>query len=526
MNSYSEIDGLPVAADAGLLTGVLRDEWGFEGVRGLATTGRSRSRRSCTGSPARAGGGGRAVAGGGHRRRAPAHAVLRRAARASWCAPARCRRRSSTAPRGACCGRRPSSGCSTPDWSPTSPAMAAARSTSTRPTHRALARELAEAPSVLLENDGTLPLASARRPWRSSAPAPTTRSRSSAATRSPTTASWRAIRTSGSASRSRRCWTRLRAELPASRSCTSPAARSRTPDRSRLAAAADAARAADVCVAVVGDRPGPVRARHLGRGLRRRGPLAARGPGRAARRAARDRHAGRARRRLRAAVCARPLRGPARPPPSRRSCPARRAGRRSPACSPGASCRRASCPCRSRAAPARSRAPTCIPILGGNSGGVEQHRPDAAVPLRPRPARTRRFGYSDFSVAPRRSPPTARWRCPASCTTRATARAPRSSSSTSRTRCAQVTRPVIELAGFARVELEPGQRTRVTLHACTPTGRRSPASTSAASSSRVRSACWSARRATDIRGGGAFRLTGEPRVVGHDRVLTTPVRLG
>ena len=32
MNSYSDIDGLPVAADAGLLTGVLRDEWGFEGV--------------------------------------------------------------------------------------------------------------------------------------------------------------------------------------------------------------------------------------------------------------------------------------------------------------------------------------------------------------------------------------------------------------------------------------------------------------------------------------------------------------
>jgi beta-glucosidase-like glycosyl hydrolase len=32
MNSYSEIDALPVAADAGLLTGILRDEWGFEGT--------------------------------------------------------------------------------------------------------------------------------------------------------------------------------------------------------------------------------------------------------------------------------------------------------------------------------------------------------------------------------------------------------------------------------------------------------------------------------------------------------------
>ena len=32
MNSYSEIDGLPVAVDAGLLTGILRDESGFEGT--------------------------------------------------------------------------------------------------------------------------------------------------------------------------------------------------------------------------------------------------------------------------------------------------------------------------------------------------------------------------------------------------------------------------------------------------------------------------------------------------------------
>lgn len=32
MNSYAEIDGLPVAADASLLTGLLRDKWGFEGT--------------------------------------------------------------------------------------------------------------------------------------------------------------------------------------------------------------------------------------------------------------------------------------------------------------------------------------------------------------------------------------------------------------------------------------------------------------------------------------------------------------
>jgi beta-glucosidase len=45
MNAYNELDGMPVAADWGLLTGVLRDEWGFEGcvvsdyfaIRQLAT---------------------------------------------------------------------------------------------------------------------------------------------------------------------------------------------------------------------------------------------------------------------------------------------------------------------------------------------------------------------------------------------------------------------------------------------------------------------------------------------------------
>ena len=32
MNSYAEVDGVPVAADAGLLTGVLRERWGFAGT--------------------------------------------------------------------------------------------------------------------------------------------------------------------------------------------------------------------------------------------------------------------------------------------------------------------------------------------------------------------------------------------------------------------------------------------------------------------------------------------------------------
>src|SRR5690606_23830674 len=32
MNSYTDVDGVPVGSDETLLTGVLRDEWGFDGV--------------------------------------------------------------------------------------------------------------------------------------------------------------------------------------------------------------------------------------------------------------------------------------------------------------------------------------------------------------------------------------------------------------------------------------------------------------------------------------------------------------
>ena len=32
MNSYSEVDGVPAVADPSLLTGILREEWGFVGT--------------------------------------------------------------------------------------------------------------------------------------------------------------------------------------------------------------------------------------------------------------------------------------------------------------------------------------------------------------------------------------------------------------------------------------------------------------------------------------------------------------
>jgi beta-glucosidase len=86
----------------------------------------------------------------------------------------------------------------------------------------------------------------------------------------------------------------------------------------------------------------------------------------------------------------------------------------------------------------------------------------------------------------------------------------------------QVTRPVAQLAGFARVPLEPGGRTRVTfrLHADRTafTGvdlRRIVEPGELQISVGAASA--------DIRLRGVVRLTGPEREVGHDRVLTTPV---
>ena len=86
---------------------------------------------------------------------------------------------------------------------------------------------------------------------------------------------------------------------------------------------------------------------------------------------------------------------------------------------------------------------------------------------------------------------------------------------------APVTRPVIQLAGFARVALEPGERTRVTftLHAdrtafTTVDLRRivEPGEIELALGA----------SSEDIRGRFTLRLTGAEREVGHDRVLTTP----
>ena len=88
---------------------------------------------------------------------------------------------------------------------------------------------------------------------------------------------------------------------------------------------------------------------------------------------------------------------------------------------------------------------------------------------------------------------------------------------------AHVTRPVIQLAGFARVVLEPDERARVTftLHA-DRTAFTGKDLRHIVEPGEIRVMVGAS--SGDIRGRGVFRLTGEARVVGHDRVLTTPAR--
>lgn len=87
---------------------------------------------------------------------------------------------------------------------------------------------------------------------------------------------------------------------------------------------------------------------------------------------------------------------------------------------------------------------------------------------------------------------------------------------------AQVARPVAQLAGFARVPLEPGEQARVTFHMhADRTSFTGMDLRRIIEPGEVRVMVGSS--SGDLRLHGSFQLTGEPREVGHDRVLLTPV---
>ena len=150
MHSYTEIDGVPGRRRPGLLTGLLRDEWGFTGTVVADYFGDRASCRPCTASPATRGEAAALALRAGHRRRAAHRALLRRAA-----GRGRARRARSTealvdrraAPGAAPEGRARPARRRTGSALPRPTGVAA---TSTRREHRALARRLAEESVVLL----------------------------------------------------------------------------------------------------------------------------------------------------------------------------------------------------------------------------------------------------------------------------------------------------------------------------------------------------------------------------------------
>ena len=364
MNSYSDVDGVPAGADPWLLTEVLRDEWGFDrhgrlrllggAVPGHHAPGRGRHRR-----------GRRAGARGRHRRRAARHARLRRRAGRAG-APRRAAGGARRPRRPAAAARRRSQlGLLDPDWTPEAlgrrrrrrrPRLAGQPGAGPR-DGRALGR-----PARRRHGAAAARRRTGRRcaGWPSSGRAPPTRARSWAATRSPTTCC-RATPGSG-----------LGIEVPTrGRRAAGRAARRRGRPRAGLRRAGrrpvrlrrrGRRRPRRRPVRRLRRRPRrAVRPRHLGRGLRRRGPAAAR--------ACRptwstqlldDRHAGRRRRRLRPPVRARRRRTAGPPAWSRRSCPARRAASAIAGVLSGrVAARRQAAGADPAARRAASRAPTC-----------------------------------------------------------------------------------------------------------------------------------------------------------------------
>ena len=155
MPAYCDVDGVPCHASHELLTAILRDEWGFDGIVASDYIGH-RDARDRAPADRRPGRGGAAGPRGGRRRRAAAHGRVRGA---RWRRP-RGRHGSTKRPVDAAVERvlrmkfrlgpvrrpyveLPTDGCST----------------SSRRRSRAPRASLAEQSLVLLENDGVLPLA-------------------------------------------------------------------------------------------------------------------------------------------------------------------------------------------------------------------------------------------------------------------------------------------------------------------------------------------------------------------------------
>jgi beta-glucosidase-like glycosyl hydrolase len=247
MNSYTEIDGRPVAADHDLLTGVLRDEWGFTGVvvadywsvPFLHTMHRVAADFGAAGALALAAGIDVELPDAigyddGLTERVPAE-VIDTAVRRVLTLKAEL-------------------GLLDPDWTPESAVAAGAGIDLDSPGNRAIARQLADESVTLLANDGVLPVA---RPGRIAVIGP-------CADDPQAFFGCYSFPNHGAAARpdlglgveAPSLLDALRAEFPEAGISLHPGCAITGDDRSRIPAAAAAARDADLVIAAVGDRAG------------------------------------------------------------------------------------------------------------------------------------------------------------------------------------------------------------------------------------------------------------------------------
>jgi beta-xylosidase len=163
------------------------------------------------------------------------------------------------------------------------------------------------------------------------------------------------------------------------------------------------------------------------------------------------------------------------------------------------------------------------PVLGGNSGEVSNIDPTPMFPFGHGLSYTS-FDYSDFEISA--DEVATDGEVEVSCVVRNAG--DRAGAEVVQLYIADpvalVTRPVIELSGFARVKLQPAERARVAfrLHA-DRTSFTDVDLRRIVEPGEIRVMIGASSE--DIRGRGAFHLAGDVRVVGHDRVLTTPCNI-
>ncbi len=519
MNSYADVDGAPAGADPSLLTGVLRDQWGFEGtvvsdywsVAFLQTMHRIAGTRGEAGARALAAGidvelpdtlcFGEPLAElvrGGDVPEGLVDRAVRRVLR-----------------------QKAELGLLDADWAPAEP-DAEDTVDLDPPANREIARLIAERGAVLLDNPGDLlPLAPQTASIALVGPCADDPQAFFGCYSFPNHVLPHHPGTGiGIAALSLR--EALTAEFPQADIRHAPGCPVSEPDRSGIAEAVAAARAAEVCVAVVGDRAGL-----FGNGTSGEGcdapdlclpgaqddlVEALLGTGVpvillvvSGRPYALGRYAGRA-----AAIV-------------QAFFPGEEGGPALAGVLSGRTVPSGKLPVQVPRIPGGGPGTYLHPPLGGNSEGVSNLDPTPAFPFGHGLSYTS-FAYSDLALSAAEIP--ADGDVEISCLVRNTGE--RGGTETVQLYLgdpvAQVTRPQVQLAGFARVDLEPGEQARVAfrLHA-----------------DRTAFTGLDLRRivepgeitilvgasSTDIRLRDSLRITGPVRPVGHDRALRTPARV-